>query len=310
MVAICRHEGIGKTQVAAEFVHTRKDMFDAVFWVQGSSALNLQDEVSRLAISLGLVDRNSADARNPLSTQNLAKGGLANPVKDNGSVDLGPSDKASWLLVFDGIDDIDDIGILKDFWPTGVTGCVLITSQDPLGKISPQLQEVGNMIDLKPFDKCEVLSFLGKLPREQDGSGIHAKLGGFLRDAAQSKIDPDRFRGAFTSAVHLIDAVWPHEELGPRHTNSKWKDSKELFPHVKELHRYRAKLQMGQDIGSEFLFAKLLTSAGWYAFDIHLLGCKDANCNILGTLTREVTQLSRLRFSKFRVRFAIPSSLY
>ena len=43
--AICGPGGMGKTQAAAEFVYSRQDKFDAIFWIHADSALKLQEEV-------------------------------------------------------------------------------------------------------------------------------------------------------------------------------------------------------------------------------------------------------------------------
>lgn len=168
--AICGTGGVGKTQVATAYAHSRKDRFDAIFWIHASSSLKLRDEFGRLAITLGLVDRDSSDARQQAITRDLVKGWLANPrrTQDN----LSPS--VSWLLVFDNVDDPQ---VLEGFLPLGAPGCVLFTSRDPHAKHSAFLATAG--VDIQPFSEQESSQLLERLTNKTGhSSAIHERLGG------------------------------------------------------------------------------------------------------------------------------------
>ncbi|KAL8305078.1 hypothetical protein RB598_003018 [Gaeumannomyces tritici] len=201
--AICGPGGMGKTQVAGEFVHTRKDRFDMIFWVHADSSAKLHDEFSRLAVKLGLVARDSTDARDQIITRDLVKGWLADPVKDRGAT------AAFWLLVFDNVDDMD---VLEGFWPLDGPGCVLFTSRDPLAMKSTYLADTG--IDLQPFSARESSSFLEKLTlKKGDSSAVHARLGGLPLAMTQMASVIIRRDLSYSEFAQSYDELTKREEL-------------------------------------------------------------------------------------------------
>ncbi|KAK0099949.1 hypothetical protein ONS95_013229 [Cadophora gregata] len=66
-----------------------------------------------------------------------------------------PSNEVSWNLV---LDNIDDWGVIKDFWPTTGPGSVLITSRDPLARWHIYTDQRG--LDLDPFSASESVKLL------------------------------------------------------------------------------------------------------------------------------------------------------
>ena len=129
--AVCGPGGIGKTQVANEFVLTHMDMYEAIFWVHAEEATTLADEFSRLAVDLDIVPERTADARDQVVTRETLKRWLAKPVRSYNRT--GTSDKeVSWLLVFD---NVNDANLLSEYWPAaGSMGAILITSRDNSAK--------------------------------------------------------------------------------------------------------------------------------------------------------------------------------
>jgi hypothetical protein len=57
--AICGPDGIGKTQIASEFVHRHKGRFDAIFWMHGDGPSKIPQDFSSIATKLGLVAEDS-----------------------------------------------------------------------------------------------------------------------------------------------------------------------------------------------------------------------------------------------------------
>ena len=173
--AICGPGGIGKTQIATEFVFTHKARYDAIFWIFADATAKISESFSRMALELGLVTAGSVDARDPVVTRDLVKGWLANPLKTADPTDEGAADHASWLLVFDNADFPEE---LEEYWPLDGPGCVLFTSRDPLAKHSSYLATEG--VGLEPFGLDEGKEFLTKLTMKQgDGSSVVKALGGF-----------------------------------------------------------------------------------------------------------------------------------
>ena len=120
--------GMGKTQIAAQFVGTHRQDFDAILWAHAEDTSRLSQDFKDMAIRLGLVAKDSPDATDLAFTRDVLKRWLVNPVKSpQGSSKVEP-ERASWLLVFDGVVDGDD---LNEFWPYDGPGSILITSRNP-----------------------------------------------------------------------------------------------------------------------------------------------------------------------------------
>lgn len=171
-LATCGPGGIGKTQVAAEYVHSRKDHFDAIFWVYADQPSKIADGFSRIALEMGLVPDDSSDAKDRTVTRDMVKGWLANPLKTYDDIDTDAPATAKWLLVLDNVDDPE---MLTDYWPLDGPGCVLATSRGPLAKKSRFLANDG--IDLGPFNREEAADLLLKLTeRDTDTEGVDPQL--------------------------------------------------------------------------------------------------------------------------------------
>lgn len=168
--------GIGKTQVAVEFVYRHSDHFDAIFWVRAHDIARLHQSFREIAITLGLVEPLSTDSFDKSLTRSLVLRWLERPPKRPGA----PGSDPIWLIVFDNVDDPD---ILYPFLPRNASGHVLITSKDPLA-ISPFYINK-EAVKLTEFDHEETSEFLirltGRENDEQDKKGslkFATRLGG------------------------------------------------------------------------------------------------------------------------------------
>lgn len=167
--------GIGKTQVAVEFVYRHMDKFDAVFWVHADEASKLIEDVNRITGRLGLVDEASADSGDQALTRDLFKRWLGNPEKAS----QPGSQRANWLLV---LDHVIESAVLDQFWPTErECGAILITSRRSM----PWPPERYPSQTLNRFTPLEGASFMCRLlgyevsPEEhQCASLISAKVRG------------------------------------------------------------------------------------------------------------------------------------
>ena len=154
--------GIGKTQVAAEYVLTRQDQYDAIFWLQADKPEKLANGFSQIAIHLGLETMETPE--DPVASREVVKAWLADPSR------MDPFDDrlASWLLVFDNADDPE---ILHDFLPRDGQGCILITSRDPLVRTNIYFGDSG--INLGALESAEAAALLRKLT--QYGNNVDAE---------------------------------------------------------------------------------------------------------------------------------------
>ncbi|KAM5481580.1 hypothetical protein McanCB56680_004116 [Microsporum canis] len=175
-VALCGIGGIGKTSIAIEYVFSRKEKFDAIFWIRSDEASKLDHDFCRIAMELGLQD--TSEAFNPVVCRELAKGWLENPVRVlDHEHDIVSQADAQWLIVFDNADSPD---LLQDYWPLSSNGSILVTSRDPLAKSSPSISS--KYIDLAPLGNNEGAELLQRLSHVTENVEVSvkiaAKLGG------------------------------------------------------------------------------------------------------------------------------------
>ena len=153
--ALCGLGGIGKTQIAVEYMFTRLTHYDAIFWLQADTPDKLTAGYSKIALLLGFESKESLT--DPVASRELVKGWLAEPVWHAAPFEVK---QARWLLIFDNADTPD---LLHDFWPQDGQGSVLITSRDPLTKTQFYGKsgiDLGNL----PIDEASLL--LRKLTTE------------------------------------------------------------------------------------------------------------------------------------------------
>ncbi|CAM5334517.1 Tetratricopeptide repeat protein OS=Streptomyces cyaneofuscatus OX=66883 GN=G3I52_26620 PE=4 SV=1 [Streptomyces cyaneofuscatus] len=103
--------GVGKTQVALEYVHRFMADYDLVWWISSEQGDDVVAALAELAVRLG------------------AQGGEDMAAASQEAVDLlrrgVPSDR--WLLVFDNADDPE---ALRRYFPQGGSGHILVTSRN------------------------------------------------------------------------------------------------------------------------------------------------------------------------------------
>jgi len=131
--------GAGKTQLALEYCLRMKDerRFRAIFWLDASSRNTLCGSMEAAAKQL-LPDR---VLDNPEAAVTLVKEVLS-------------SWSERWLLVFDNLDNPEDLPGIVNLFPANRHGCILITSRYAGSK------ELGQSIELDRMEKDESLQLL------------------------------------------------------------------------------------------------------------------------------------------------------
>jgi tetratricopeptide (TPR) repeat protein len=134
--------GIGKTQLAVEYAYRYAGAYDLVWWVPCDNAGSVQRAMAELRVRLGLPD--------------------ADPEKgDDGYGELFDRLRQGmpaprWLLIFDDVDEPDEIRHLVQ--PMG--GHVLVTSRNS------SWQATGDMLELEALPREESIEFLRRrMPR-------------------------------------------------------------------------------------------------------------------------------------------------
>ncbi|KIX10281.1 uncharacterized protein Z518_01363 [Rhinocladiella mackenziei CBS 650.93] len=141
--------GMGKTQVAAQFVTSHRHTFDAVLWVYAENTYKILQDFNSIAIGLGLISEDHIDAKDLYFTRDLVKRWLVNPLKHLDENESPGLERASWLLVFDGVEDGE---VLNEFWPYDGPGSILITSRNP--------HSWSTSLELRPWNVNEATEFL------------------------------------------------------------------------------------------------------------------------------------------------------
>ena len=165
--------GVGKTEIATEFVHRHQDKFDAIFFLHADVRSRLSNEYIRIADHLGLEHDGDAD-----SAQEIVKDWLANPVKivhtprqrsssfqSQKEAHKGDKDLAKWMIVYDNADDPE---VLLDSWPEDGRGAILVTSRDPMAKDSYYFGKAG--LEMQPLSVDAGADFLRSMTGTEDAA--------------------------------------------------------------------------------------------------------------------------------------------
>ncbi|HEX5198830.1 MAG TPA: FxSxx-COOH system tetratricopeptide repeat protein [Actinoplanes sp.] len=105
--------GVGKSQIAIEYVHRHSQEFDLVWWIPAEETGQILTSLTKLAQRLKLDVSLEANAAVPAVQEALSTG--ATGYRD-------------WLLVFDNAEDPTEA---RKYFPTGGAGRILVTSRNP-----------------------------------------------------------------------------------------------------------------------------------------------------------------------------------
>ncbi|MEV7045774.1 FxSxx-COOH system tetratricopeptide repeat protein, partial [Amycolatopsis sp. NPDC051061] len=122
--------GIGKSQIAVEYVYRHAEEYDLIWWIPSENPSEIQASLVKLAKRLDLPVEQSVDTAVPAVLEALGGG---EPYR-------------RWLLVFDNADRPEDV---RRFWPRRGEGHILVTSRNP------QWSEVSQAVEVDVFRRSE-----------------------------------------------------------------------------------------------------------------------------------------------------------
>ncbi len=193
--------GIGKTQIAVEYIYRQQQKYDMIWWVQATRQTQIRKSLTELAQRLKLPEAEDALTAVPGVLEALRIGRPHN----------------RWLLVFDSAEDPDEV---RQFFPRGmppnVTGHILVTSRNPswTGDARP--------LEVAVFDRAESKQLLSVRGSELDDAAadrISSKLGDLplaVEQAAawlaETGMPPGQYLELFDSKVaELLDTPAPRD---------------------------------------------------------------------------------------------------
>ncbi|MFD8870234.1 FxSxx-COOH system tetratricopeptide repeat protein [Streptomyces sp. NPDC059590] len=138
--------GVGKSQIALEYVHQHASDYDAVWWIPAERPEQIRQALVQLADRLGLHVGQESNIAVPSVLEALRTG---RPCRD-------------WLLVFDNAEELETV---RPFFPSGGPGRILVTSRNA------QWSRAARTVEVDVFDREESIELLlrrgPELPHEQ-----------------------------------------------------------------------------------------------------------------------------------------------
>jgi hypothetical protein len=162
--ALCGMGGIGKTEIAIEYLYSRRDQFDAVFWIYADTTRKLAAQYVALAKELGT--EAVTDALDEVSARDIVRNWLSAPTGFRTTNGVSQKVDAKWLIIFDNADEPD---IFYDWLPIQGPGCIIVTSRYPY--VEENTHRLGVGLSLQPFsprDGGEMLRRMADREKEVD----------------------------------------------------------------------------------------------------------------------------------------------
>jgi tetratricopeptide (TPR) repeat protein len=147
--------GIGKTQMAVEYIYRHLRDYDIVWWISASRPTQISRSLTELAVRLKVSGAEEAATAVPAALEALR---LGQPHR-------------RWLLVFDSAEDPE---LVRPFFPAGGPGQILVISRNP------NWAGIARTLEVAEFQRDESVNLLRRHRKEltrEDAGLIAEKLG-------------------------------------------------------------------------------------------------------------------------------------
>ncbi|MFH8724398.1 FxSxx-COOH system tetratricopeptide repeat protein [Streptomyces termitum] len=147
--------GVGKSQIAIEYVYRYASDYDVVWWIPSEQPAMILTALTELAQRMGLNVGSEANRAVPAVREALRRG--------------EPYDR--WLLVFDNAENVEAV---RPYFPTGGTGKILITSRNQ------EWDRVARTLSVDVFTREESKALLRRRARDltdEDADRLAEALG-------------------------------------------------------------------------------------------------------------------------------------
>ncbi|MGC4966614.1 FxSxx-COOH system tetratricopeptide repeat protein [Streptomyces globisporus] len=145
--------GVGKSQIAVEYVYRHSGDYNVIWWIPAEQESLILAALAELAAGLGLEVGPQANTAVPAVREALRTG--------------KPFD--NWLLVFDNAEDIDAV---RSYFPNGGPGKIIVTSRNR------EWERVATPLSVDVFDREESIALLQRRAR-----GLSTEDAGRLAEA-------------------------------------------------------------------------------------------------------------------------------
>ncbi|MEU5310738.1 FxSxx-COOH system tetratricopeptide repeat protein [Streptomyces sp. NPDC021562] len=266
--------GVGKTQIALEYVHRFSADYDLVWWVPAENVDNVIASLAELGARIGAPGGEDMALASKETVRMLSRG---NPTK-------------RWILVFDNADDPDD---LTGYLPTTGGGHILVTSRNQAwsdkGETLPvdvfQRQESVEHLSrrapgLSPAEADQVAEAVGDLPLAVEQAGA------WLAETAMPTAEYLRRLTEETAAVMGLNQPSDYPETVAATWNISIERLKERSPASVRL------LQLCAFLAAEPISSKLLYDSDEMLGALRPFDAALTESLLIGQLVREIGQLA------------------
>ncbi|MGC4816919.1 FxSxx-COOH system tetratricopeptide repeat protein [Micromonospora sp. DT63] len=179
--------GVGKSQLAIEYVYLHQQDFDLIWWIPAERPAQIQSALVELAARLELPVPSTANTAVPAALEALR---IGRPY-------------SNWLLVFDNAEDPESV---EQFFPKGGPGSIVVTSRNGAWR------EVANSLPVDVFERQESIDLLRRRGPDlavNDADRLAAALGDLPLAIEQAAAWRAETRMPADEYLELLDANRP-----------------------------------------------------------------------------------------------------